>query len=54
MSKPVALVTTVLIFVVVFIASFVVARGLALEQAALKQTKIGSVSTMPELRGAVE
>ena len=42
------------IFVVVFIASFVVARGLALEQAALKQTKVGSVSTMPDLRGAVE
>lgn len=42
------------IFVVVFIASFVVARGLALEQAALKQTKIGSASTMPDLRGAVE
>ena len=42
------------IFIVAFIASFVVARGLALEQAALKQTKIGSVSTMPDLRGVVE
>jgi len=42
------------IFIVVFIASFVVARGLALEQAAMKEAKIGSVSTMPDLRGAVE
>jgi hypothetical protein len=42
------------IFIVVFIASFVVARGLALEQARQGQAKIGSVSTMPDLRGAVE
>jgi len=42
------------IFIVVFIVSFMFARGLALEQAREGLDKVGSVSTMPVLRGVVE
>lgn len=44
----------VAIFIVAFIVSFMIARGLVLESAREGLDKVGSVSTMPVLRGAVE
>lgn len=42
------------IFIIALIGSFIIARGLLIEQARGGTEKIGSVSTMPVLRGAME
>jgi hypothetical protein len=48
--------TVTAVFIIIFIVSFIVARGFALEQSREGLDKIGSVSTMPvpTIRGAIE